>query len=135
MTVYLESILIFGRAILSQSEDHKPFLSLLPKHSGKREPPIFQEPWQAKVFALTVELYSKGQFSWRDWTTMLSEELNDRSKTFGTAKESSCYDHWLRALEKLVLERGIADRISLDKRKEAWADAYRKTPHGRAVVL
>jgi hypothetical protein len=34
-----------------------------------------------------------------------------------------------------VSEKGLADRAALVARKEAWADAYRHTPHGKPVEL
>ena len=45
------------------------------------------------------------------------------------------YEYWLAALERLVGERGLAERAALAERKEAWAEAYRRTPHGRPVEL
>jgi hypothetical protein len=41
--------------------------------------------------------------------------------------------HWLAALERLVMAKGLADSASLRARKEAWANAYRRTPHGKPV--
>ena len=48
---------------------------------------------------------------------------------------SHYYDHWLAALEHLVTAKGLADSATLVARKEAWADAYRSTPHGMPVKL
>jgi hypothetical protein len=35
----------------------------------------------------------------------------------------------------LVTHKGLADPASLLARKEAWAEAYRRTPHGKPVEL
>ena len=48
---------------------------------------------------------------------------------------SRYYDHWLAALERLVTAKGLSDREAMRERKEAWADAYRHTPHGKPVEL
>ena len=48
---------------------------------------------------------------------------------------SHYYDHWLAALEHLVTAKGLAGSATLVARKEAWADAYRSTPHGMPVKL
>ena len=48
---------------------------------------------------------------------------------------SRYYEHWLAALERLVIAKGLSHRDALDERKEAWADAYRHTPHGKPVEL
>ena len=41
----------------------------------------------------------------------------------------------LAALERLVIAKNLADADTLAARKEAWADAYRHTPHGKPVEL
>ena len=45
------------------------------------------------------------------------------------------YRYWLAALERMVTAKGLMDRAQLETRKEAWADAYRHTPHGKPVEL
>lgn len=45
------------------------------------------------------------------------------------------YQHWLSALERLVTVKGLSDFEAMLARKEAWADAYRHTPHGKPVEL
>src|SRR5262249_28853350 len=44
-------------------------------------------------------------------------------------------EHWLAALESLITAKGLADPTALRTRKEAWAAAYRNTPHGQPVEL
>ena len=41
----------------------------------------------------------------------------------------------IEALERLVTAKGLIGRESLQTRKEAWAEAYRHTPHGQRVEL
>jgi hypothetical protein len=48
---------------------------------------------------------------------------------------SRYYQHWLAALERLVAAKGLTDSRAMLARKEAWADAYRHTPHGKPVEL
>jgi hypothetical protein len=45
------------------------------------------------------------------------------------------YEHWLMALERLVTAKHLLDAAAIDRRKVAWAEAYRSTPHGQPVVL
>ena len=45
------------------------------------------------------------------------------------------YDHWVAALEKLIRAKRLLDADTLLNRKEAWARAYRATPHGKPVHL
>ena len=51
------------------------------------------------------------------------------------AEAPDYYQHWLAALESLVLAKGLTDPKSLTERKEAWANAYRRTPHGKPIEL
>ncbi len=99
----------------------------LPRDEGG---PVFAEPWQAQAFALAVRLSAQGHFTWKEWAAVLSEELQ-REPDDGTRY----YEHWLAALERLVTSKGLTNTDALLERKEAWADAYRHTPHGKPVVL
>jgi nitrile hydratase accessory protein len=95
----------------------------------------FAEPWQAQAFALVVHLHSKGAFTWQDWASALSEEIQ-RAAAHGEHDDGThYYEHWLAALERLVRERGLAESAALAERKEAWAEAYRRTPHGKPIEL
>ena len=48
---------------------------------------------------------------------------------------SQYYHHWLAALERLVASKGLLTPDALADCKEAWAEAYRHTPHGKPVKL
>jgi nitrile hydratase accessory protein len=93
------------------------------------------EPWQAQVFALAVKLSEQGYFTWKEWTEALGDELNAATSRRESDDGSHYYDRWLAALEHLVTAKGLADSAALVARKEAWADAYRCTPHGTPVKL
>jgi nitrile hydratase accessory protein len=108
----------------------------LPRLPKDAQGPVFAEPWQAQAFALTVRLQDTGYFSWSEWTAALAAELRqavDRGEPDDDA--SHYYHHWLAALEGLVTVKGLTDCATLDRRKDAWAEAYRSTPHGQPVEL
>ena len=93
--------------------------------------PVFAEPWQAEAFALAVKLSEQGYFTWTEWSAALAEEL----RAAGPDDGSRYWEHWLAALERLVTAKGLTDPAALRERKEAWAQAYRHTPHGKPVEL
>lgn len=95
----------------------------------------FAEPWQAQAFALVVHLHSKGAFTWQDWANALADEIKRAAARGERDDGARYYEHWLAALERLVRERGLAESAALAERKEAWAEAYRRTPHGKPVEL
>jgi hypothetical protein len=38
-------------------------------------------------------------------------------------------------LELIIAKKGLLDAAALLSRKEAWAEAYRRTPHGKPIDL
>ena len=116
------------------ARDAEPFAALprLPRDAGG---PVFAEPWEAQAFALAVELSAQGHFSWKEWATALAAELTAAAGRGEADDGSRYYVHWLTALERLHAAKGITDPVALTARKDAWAEAYRRTPHGRPVEL
>ena len=110
-------------------------LAALPRLPRDEEGPVFAEPWQAQAFALAVKLSEQGHFTWKEWAAALAEELQAAVDRGEPDDGSRYYQHWLATLERLVTEKGLTDSAALSARKEAWADAYRHTPHGKPVVL
>ena len=96
---------------------------------------MFAEPWQAQAFALAVKLSEQGYFTWKEWASALADELRAAADRGEPDDGSRYYHHWLAALERLVTAKGLTDRAALQRRKEAWAEAYRHTPHGKPVEL
>ena len=126
-----------GTTILSAPDRPSDALALgglphIPRDEGE---PVFAEPWQAQAFALAVKLSEQGHFTWKEWTETLAAELAADSKRGEPDDGSHYYDHWLAALESLVQSKGLLHHAALIERKEAWADAYRHTPHGKPVEL
>jgi nitrile hydratase accessory protein len=107
-------------------------LPRLPRDTGG---PVFAEPWEAQAFALAVKLSELGHFTWKEWAAALAAELKAAADRGEPDDGSRYYHHWLAALERLVTAKGMADPAALHARKEAWAEAYRRTPHGKPVTL
>jgi nitrile hydratase accessory protein len=97
--------------------------------------PVFAEPWQAQAFALAVKLSEFGYFTWKEWAATLADELKAAADHGEPDDGSRYYDYWLSALERLMLAKGLTSAEAMIERKEAWADAYRHTPHGKPVEL
>ena len=110
-------------------------LSDLPRLPRDEGGPVFAEPWQAQAFALAVKLSEQGHFTWKEWAAGLAEELQAAARRGEPDDGSRYYEHWLTALERLVTAKGLTDQATLLTRREAWAEAYRATPHGTPVEL
>ena len=112
-----------------------PNLAALPRLPHDPGGPVFAEPWEAQAFALAVRLSEQGYFTWTEWAAALAQELRAAAGRGEPDDGSRYYHHWLAALERLVTAKGLADPGALLARKEAWAEAYRRTPHGKPVEL
>lgn len=110
-------------------------LSLLPALPVDEEGPVFAEPWQAQAFAMTLELYRAGHFTWKEWAAQLSAEISAAQARGDADRGDTYYHHWLAALEKLVADKGLTSAAELAKRKTEWDEAARGTPHGEPIEL
>ena len=110
----------------------QPDLPNLPRDANG---PVFAEPWEAQAFALAVKLSEQGYFTWKEWADALAEEFKAAADRGEPDDGSRYYHHWLGALERVVAAKGLTTPEAMLDRKEAWADAYRHTPHGKPVVL
>jgi nitrile hydratase accessory protein len=110
-------------------------LAALPRLPGDEGGPVFPEPWQAQAFALAVNLSEQGHFTWKEWAATLADEIKAAASRGEPDDGSRYYHHWLAALERLVAAKGLCHPAALLARKEAWAEAYRHTPHGKPVEL
>ncbi len=96
------------------------------------EAPPFDEPWQAQVFAMTVMLNQRGFIDWSEWTHALGAEIAAGPQEAGS---DIYFQSWLRALEKILIGKGVASAAELAGLAEAWRAAAEATPHGQPIVL
>jgi len=97
--------------------------------------PVFHEPWEAQAFAITLALYRRGLFTWPEWAATLSEEIKRAQQAGDPDRGDTYYRHWLNALERLVAEKRVTDRVSLARYRDAWTHAAHRTPHGQPIEL
>jgi nitrile hydratase accessory protein len=110
-------------------------LATLPRLLRDESGPVFAEAWQAQAFAMAVKLSEQGHFTWKEWAAELAAELKAAADRGEPDDGTHYYEHWLATLERLVTRKGLTDAAALSERKEAWADAYRHTPHGKPVEI
>jgi nitrile hydratase accessory protein len=99
------------------------------------EGPVFKEPWEAQAFAMTLALHERGAFTWPEWATTLGEEIKRAQAAGDPDTGETYYHHWLNALERLVAEKGLSDRATLQRYHDAWDHAADRTPHGTPIEL
>jgi len=107
----------------------------LPALPRDQDGPVFNEPWEAQTFALAVRLSEAGCFTWAEWATVLSQEIKAAQARGDPDLGQTYYQHWLNALERLCIDKGLMGREDMRQRLEAWRHAFRHTPHGQPVEL
>ena len=110
-------------------------LNALPRIPRDEGGPVFSEPWQAQAFAMAVKLSQQGHFTWKEWAAALAAELKAAEDRGEPDDGTHYYEHWLATLERLVAAKALSNPNEMLARKEAWAEAYRRTPHGKPVTL
>jgi nitrile hydratase accessory protein len=92
-------------------------LRALARELGCEEDQVFSAPWEARAFAIALGLSEAGLFSWDDFRSHLIAEVgaSDRIRERdGTADPGRYYDHFLRALEQVLSEKGIVRPSDLE---------------------
>jgi nitrile hydratase accessory protein len=72
---------------------------------------VFSAPWEARAFAIALQLSKSGYFTWDEFRDRLIAEVRASDKIRardGTSDHGEYYDHFLHALEKLLDDKGIA---------------------------
>jgi len=94
---------------------------------------VFDAPWQGRAFGMARGMAERGIYAWDDFRDRLIAEIGafDRDaeaivRRGGAAPEFRYYEHFLRALETLLVERAILVRGELGAR----VHAFEERPHG-----
>ncbi len=95
----------------------------IPKNA---EGPVFVEPWEARAFAMVIDLNQRGLFAWKDFQSLLVEEIA-KSEREGLGRPY--YTNWLIAAERLFEKLGLAQREETD------AEMEKLRPDDRTVRL
>ncbi|MFZ1888169.1 MAG: nitrile hydratase accessory protein [Candidatus Binataceae bacterium] len=83
---------------------------------------VFSAPWEARAFALALGLSDAGLFSWDEFRARLIEEVraSDRVRERdGTSNHGEYYQHFLRALERTVTDKGITSAAEISDKLRA----------------
>lgn len=107
----------------------------LPQLLRDDEGPVFRAPWEAQAFAMTLTLYERGLFSWKEWADALALAIGNAQAAGDPDTGENYYLHWLDALETIVEQKQVVTGTLLTERKEQWRDAARRTPHGQPIEL
>lgn len=97
--------------------------------------PAFTAPWEARAFAMVRTLQESGVLTAREWADALGEAIR-RAQAAGDPDDGGTYyQHWLDALERVVVRGDLATDAALTRYRAAWARAANRTPHGQPIEL
>ena len=103
-----------------------------PEDVRRDDEPAFEEPWQARAFAVAVQLTERGEgdLPWEDFQARLVEEIEAdgdevEDADAAEATEDVYYEQWLRALERLLVEEGFLSEDELTERAREFESGER----------
>lgn len=74
----------------------------------------FAEPWEAKAFAIIVQMSGAGHFTWAEWVDCFSGEVNAATAAEAAGRPApTYYEQWLAAAEKLLIAKGVTSSEQL----------------------
>ena len=85
----------------------------IPRRNGE---PVFNEPWESRVFGAAVALCERGLFEWDEFRDRLIAEIASAGAgRLASVQLPSYYECFLSALERLVIDKGICAKEELER--------------------
>ena len=75
--------------------------------------PVFKAPWESLAFGLVLNLHQRGVFEWKEWADALASVIREAGAAGDPDRGDTYYLHWVKALERVVIGRGLADESLL----------------------
>jgi len=95
-----------ARDMTSNEPKLQALRAVLPELPFDDNGPMFRAPWEAQAFAMTLALYERGVFTWKEWAHALSVAIRDAQAAGDPDHGDTYYTHWLSALERLTAQKG-----------------------------
>jgi nitrile hydratase accessory protein len=86
-----------------------------PRRNGEL---VFAEPWESRVFGLTMSLHQAGTFSWDEFRSRLIEEIRRGEAVPGG---TPYWQSWQRAFESVLEAKGVCAAADVERRTEVLA--------------
>lgn len=104
-----------------------PEAGAIPRREGEL---AFTAPWEVRALGMAVELHGRDRFGWSDLQSELVTSIREWEEASRDERgEWSYYRCFVRALERLVEERGLVDAKELDERTHEFLTGQRDPRH------
>lgn len=97
--------------------------------------PVFNDSWEAEAFTIGKALVANGAVTPREWYDAISDEIGKAVAAGDPDRGDTHYQHWMNALERVCVEKGLLDADALAERRRLWGLAVKNTPHGHPIEL
>jgi len=114
------------------TQDALRSLDSIPRRENE---PVFNEPWEAEVFALSLSLHEQGLFTWKEWADTLATTISRAQAKGDPDLGDTYYQHWLSTLEQIVINKKVGNSGQLQALYAQWHKAAQNTPHGHPIEL
>lgn len=95
----------------------------VPRQNGEL---VFDAPWQSRAFGMAVGLHQQGLFRWDEFRDHLIAEIGSPVEgDASTSPATAYYRQWLRALESLLVEKGVMSKPDLEARVQEFTSGAR----------
>lgn len=91
----------------------------LPRKNGEL---VFDALWEGRAFGMAAALNEQGTYPWREFRDQLVDEITAAD---ASGHESTYYERFLAAFEKLAVARGLVTTKELDERTAEYASGAR----------
>jgi nitrile hydratase accessory protein len=83
---------------------------------------VFDAPWEGRSFGLALALHEQGLFDWEEFRRRLIGSI-------AAGPADDYYEQWLRALENLLVDKGILTREEIAARVQEFACSKREVTY------
>lgn len=87
---------------------------------------LFESPWEARLFGITMSLFESGLFEWEEFRKLLIDEIQSWEAAGYAEEEWSYYGRWAVAFERLLADKALCATPELHHR----AAEFSERPHG-----
>lgn len=102
--------------------DDLPATAAVPRKNGEL---VFDAPWQSRAFGIVVGLHQRGLFHWDEFKDRLIAAVAEPIDDAEASPATVYYRQWLRALERLVADKGLLSASDLAARTEEFFSGAR----------